>query len=74
MDQSDDFDGFDFKYIYSSDEPIKATYNPNRKRFTETENQAILKRVITETKALDETIALSQIKGTDPPGLMFSGS
>ena len=35
-----------------------------RKPFTETENQAVLRRVITETKALDETIPLSQIRGT----------
>ena len=34
-----------------------------RKRFTESENQVVLRRVITETKALDDTIALSQIRG-----------
>ena len=29
----------------------------------ESENQVVLRRVITETKALDDTIALSQIRG-----------
>ena len=34
-----------------------------RKRFTHTKNQTVLRRVITETKALDESDALSQIRG-----------
>lgn len=38
-------------------------FNFARKRFTKTENQTVLRKILVETKALDDSIHLSQIKG-----------
>lgn len=38
-------------------------FNFARKRFTETENQTVLRKNLVETEALDDSIPLSQIKG-----------
>ena len=66
LDQAEDFIGFDVKYVNShwyGFVIIFVSLNDVRCRFTETENQNVLKKLITETKALDDSIPFSHIKG-----------
>ena len=66
LDESEDFVGFDLKYVklFSHAASVELIFfNFARKRFTETENQTVLRKILVETKALDDSIHLSQIKG-----------
>ena len=73
LDQAEEFIGFDVKYVnshwYCFVIILVSPMNDVRCRFTETENQNVLRKLISETKALDDSIPFSHIKGIFIPKL-----
>ena len=66
LDQAEEFIGFDVKYVnshwYCFVIILVSPMNDVRCRFTETENQNVLRKLISETKALDDSILFQSYK------------